>query len=383
MAARPEGLTPGHATRAGTDGYVRSFGAQCAAGHYSDYLNQHLKLSSIGLGTFPGAADDAVDAACADVAERALLGGINVLDTAVHYRYGRALVALRAALGRAFAAGLRRDQVFVAVKGGFLLYPEGLPQEPERWFDAHVAARGLGTRADLSGRHLFSAPYLAWQLEFARAALGLETLDAFLVDQPEVHVATIGKEAMHRKLGRAFAVLEQAVKENRIRGYGISSFESLRAETDAAAFQSITALQGLADAAARRVWKDADARHGLRIVQLPFNPAMTEGLTRFSQATGKGNIASSLQAARQLGVYCMASHVLGKGAFAADDPLRAGLPALANPAQRALQFARSTPGVGTALVGISTPAHLDDAIAVSRVAPIAKEDYVRFYERME
>jgi hypothetical protein len=32
--------------------------------------------------------------------------------------------------------------------------------------------------------------------------MGVETLDAFLVDQPEVHIPVIGKEATNRKLAR-------------------------------------------------------------------------------------------------------------------------------------------------------------------------------------
>ncbi|HVC11745.1 MAG TPA: aldo/keto reductase [Burkholderiales bacterium] len=376
-------LVAGYATRRGTDAYAARFGGHCGAGHFSDFLNLHLKLSSLGLGTFPGAAAEEVDADYAANVERALAGGINVIDTAAHYRYGRSLVALRVGLERAFDVGVEREQLFVVAKGGFLLYPEGPPADPAAWFDANIAARGLGTRADLAGHHLISPAYLSWQLEFARAALGLETLDAFLVDQPEVQVAALGKEQGQRKLARCFAVLEQAVKQNKLRGYGVSSFESLRAATDAPLFQSIAALLGLAEDAAKLVWKDPQARHHLRVVQLPFNPAMTEGFTRFSQATGQGNVASTLQAAHQLRVYVMSSHALGKGRFAHDDPLAAALPALANPAQRALQFARSTPGIGTALAGVSTPAHLEDLLAVARVSPMPREEYLRLYRRAE
>ncbi|MDA8107138.1 MAG: aldo/keto reductase [Betaproteobacteria bacterium] len=376
-------MIAGHATRRGTEAYAASFGAACGAGHFSDFLNLHLKLSSLGLGTFPGAATDAVDAAYAANVKRALGSGVNVVDTAVHYRYGRSLAAVRAGLERAFAAGIVREQVFVLVKGGFLLYPEGPPADPDAWFDANIAARGLGTRADLAGQHLISAGYLSWQLDLALAALGLATLDAFLVDQPELHVAALGKERAHRKLARCFAVLEQAVKEGKIRCYGVSSFESLRAATDAPLFQSLASLLGLAEGAAKRVWNDEQARHHLRIVQLPFNPAMTEGFTRFSQATGQGNVASSLQAAHQLRLYVMASHVLGKARFAHDDPLAAALPGLANPAQRALQFARSTPGIGTALAGVSTPAHLEDLLAVARSSPMPRADYLRLYRKAE
>jgi aryl-alcohol dehydrogenase-like predicted oxidoreductase len=374
-------MIAGHATRAATEDYAASFGAQCAPGHYSDFLNLHLKLSSLGVGTFPGAADDATDGAVAAIVERALCSGINVIDTAAHYRYGRALAAVRAGLERALAAGVAREQVFVAVKGGFLLFPQGPPTDLEQWFDAHIAARGLGTRGDLAGAHLVAAPYLAWQIELARAALGLATLDAFLIDQPEVQVAALGKEKAQAKLVRVFALLEQAVKDGRIRCYGISSFDALRVETDHALFQSLAALQGMAEAAARSVWQDERARHNLRIVQLPFNPAMTEGFTRFSQATGQGNVASAVQAARQLRLYVMASHTLGKGRFATEDPLAGALPGLANPAQRALQFARSTPGVGSALAGLSTPAHLEDLLAVARSAPLARETYLRLYGR--
>jgi len=79
----------------------------------------------------------------------------------------------------------------------------------------------------------------------------------------------------------------------------------------------------------------------------------------------------------------MTSHALGKGRFATEDPLAAGVAGLANPAQRALQFVRSTPGVGTALAGLSTPAHLDDMLAVARTPPLTKQDYARLFRRAE
>jgi len=199
-----------------------------------------------------------------------------------------------------------------------------------------------------------------------------------------VQVARIGKATMHRKLEAVFGVLEDAARRGWIGAYGMASFDSLRVQTDAPLFQSLTSLIGLAERAAAALGADPGEKpvaHHLRLVQLPFNPAMTEGFTRFSQATGQGNLASSLQAAYQLGLYAMTSHALGKGRFAREDPLAAGVPDLANPAQRALQFARSTPGVGTALVGLRTPAQLADLLAVARVAPLAREVYVRLYQR--
>jgi aryl-alcohol dehydrogenase-like predicted oxidoreductase len=92
-----------------------------------------------------------------------------------------------------------------------------------------------------------------------------------------------------------------------------------------------------------------------------------------------------LQAAHQLRVYVMASHALGKGRLAGEGAaaVRAALPGLANDARCALQFNRSTPGLGTSLAGISTPAHLDDLLAVAGIPPMSRQDYLKLYQRAE
>ena len=86
--------------------------------------------------------------------------------------------------------------------------------------------------------------------------------------------------------------------------------------------------------------------------------------TRFNTATGQGNVASPIQAAHQLGVYMMASHTLLKGRLASQsvDVVAERLADLPNAAQRAMQFNRSTPGLGASLVDMSTPEHLDDML---------------------
>jgi aryl-alcohol dehydrogenase-like predicted oxidoreductase len=378
-------LIAGYATRAATEEYAATIGAALAPGHYSDFLNLHLKLSSLGVGTFPGAASDTVDVAYADIISRALVSGINVIDTAAHYRYGRSARAAGEGLRRAIAAGVKREQVFVISKGGFLCFDEGRPQDFDAWFEAHIARKGLGRRDDLTAAHLISPGYIVQQIEQSRQSLGMETLDAFLVDQPEVHIPRLGKAALNQKLQSLFAVLEQAVQENKIRCYGISTFEGMRVETDGALFQSLAALLGLAEKAAQLVQGEPGARHSFRLLQLPFNQAQPEGFTRFNHATGHGNVASALQAAFQLKVYVMASHTLGKGQLAmqAATAVRSALPALVNDAQRALQYNRSTPGLGTSLAGISTPAHLDDLLAVARLPPMLRESYLQLYQRME
>lgn len=378
-------LIPGYATAAATKKYSETFGKACAPGHYSDFLNQHLQLSSLGIGTFPGAASDEVDSNYVDIIERALLSGINVIDTAAHYRYCRSPSAVGEGLRRVLARGVAREQVYLISKGGFLGFRDGPPADFEKWFESEIVAKKLGTRADLNKAHLLSPQHIQFQLEFSRHAIGVETLDAFLIDQPEVHISDIGKDQLNKKLEQVFIVLEQAVKDGKLRAYGISTYDGFRVETDHRLFQSITSMQGHAEKAARFVQQRDDVKHHFKVIQLPFNQVMLEGFTRFSHATGQGNIGSTIQAAFQLKVYVMASHTMLKGHLArqSTDIVQQAMPQLKNNAQRALQFNRSTPGLGTSLVGVSTPAHLDDVLAVARVAPLEKAQYLKMFQKAE
>ncbi|MGH8670813.1 MAG: aldo/keto reductase, partial [Burkholderiales bacterium] len=155
----------GYATAAATREYARTVGADCPPENYSDFGNPPLKLSSLGLGTFPGAASDAVDADYTEIVQRAVGNGINVIDSAAHYRYGRSLRAVGVGLRRAFEAGVRREHMFLISKGGFLAFDSGIPPDLDRWFEREIIAKRLGVRADLSQVHLISPAYIEYQLD--------------------------------------------------------------------------------------------------------------------------------------------------------------------------------------------------------------------------
>ena len=373
-------LIPGAANSLASKKYAERFiAAGLPEGHYSDFLNTRIKLSSLGVGTFPGAPDEVTDLAVAAIVAQALQSGINVVDTGANYRYGRAGRAVGAGIAKALQAGIQREEFFVLGKGGFLTFPEGKPDDLDRFFAQEVEAKGRGKKEDLAhGIHCLSPEYLLWQLDELRAQTGLATLDAFLVDQPEVQIPLISKEQVYRKLIDVFAALEGAVAEGKLRHYGISTFHACRVETDNPLFQSMTSLLGLAEKAAGE-----GKRHHLRIVELPFNALMPEAYTRFSQVTGQGNIASTIQAAYQLKLTVMASHSLGKGLLGREEvpSLQQAMPDLANAAQRAMQFVRSTPGIAVTLVGMSNPMHLSDFLAVAQQEPLQRQQFLAMFEK--
>lgn len=382
-----ERLIPGYANAKATKAYAEEQMAagRAVEGHYSEYTRAKLRLSSLGIGSFGGAATPEIDAQISAIVARALKSGINVIDTGAHYRYGRSLAAVGAGVRTAVQAGVPREAMFLISKGGFLTLRGGPPADMADWFEREIVAQGLGNREDLAkGAHLLTPEYINYQLELSRSLLGVETLDAFVIDQPEVHIQEIGKEPTNRKLEPIFQLLERAVREKRIRAYGISTFEGFRVETDAKLFQSLTSMQGLAERAAQAATGDDHARHHFKLAMLPFNQVMLEGFTRFNTATGKGNVASPLQAAHQLEVYMMASHSLLKGHLGQQSvEIVAQRLADLNPAQRALQFNRSTPGLGTSLVGVSSPEHLEDILAVAAQPLLERKEYLAMYQKAE
>ncbi len=373
-------LVEGAATAQGTIRYATTQGRALDAGHYSDFRGG-LKLSSIGLGTFPGAASDTVDEALVQIVYTAVSRGINVIDTAAHYRYGRSVAAVGAGLRKAFADGVSREAVWVMSKGGFLRF-EGAVADPDAYVREHIIGKGLADASECAGAHVLSPRYIRAQLDESRMALGLATLDAFLVDQPEVQIRRHGKEAVLRRLGAVFEALEGAVADGVIRHYGVSSFEAFRVPTDDPNFLSLASLVALAEKAAKTVAPSGRAHH-FALIELPFNAVMLDGFVRFNQVTGDGSDDSTLQAALKLGLYTVASHGLFKGHLASHplDILVQAMPRLANDAQRALQFNRSTPGLGTTLVGMSTPPHVDDVLAVARAPVLTHPAYMALYRR--
>ena len=116
------------------------------------------------------------------------------------------------------------------------------------------------------------------------------------------------------------------------------------------------------------------------MIQLPYNLAMPEAFTRANQKL-EGVFVSTLAAAQRLGMYVMASASVYQGQLTRGLPavVTDYLPGLTSDAQRAIQFVRSTPGIGTALVGMKTLAHVDENLAAAAVAPMPWEQFKRLF----
>ena len=366
-------LIPGSATSEGTTRYAARLAGRVAAGHFGDL--DGLAVSTLGIGTYLGREDAETDVAYQDALVRALELGINTVDTAVNYRHQRSERAIRTALAAAFGRGLaRRDEVVVATKGGYVPFDGAVPRDPRAWFTQTYLDTGIVGPGDVvGGIHCIAPRYLADQIERSRANLGLETLDVYYVHNPESQLEEVDRPEFRKRIRAAFDTLEQAVREGKLRRYGTATWNGYREDPGSPGYLSLEELVGAA--------RDAGgADHHFKVVQLPYNLAMPEAFVRANQSVG-GALVPLAEAARRLGVYVMASASILQGQLARNLPpmVATVLPGLATDAQRALQFVRSTPGIGTALVGMKSAAHVEENARVAAVPPQPWAEFQRFF----
>ncbi len=357
----------GFATEAGTNRYRRRLGKRADKAHFKSWKG--LRLSSIGIGTYLGADDEATDRAYEAAVRRALELGLNVIDTAVNYRHQRSERSVGAALRAMVAAGsLTRDEVVVATKGGFIPFDGGVPANPSAYYTETYIRPGVLTPADVvGGCHCITPRYLADQLARSRANLGVETIDIYYLHNPEMQLDAVDRSTFMARMRAAFEFLESAVADGHIRWYGTATWEGYRRPAGARDYLPLPDLVELA----REV---AGARHHFGVIQLPYSLGMTQALAQANQPIGPTQV-SVLQAAEHLGLYVMASASILQGKLARDLPpaLRQVLDGLSTDAQRALQFVRSTPGVGTALCGMTQLAHVEENAALVGLPPAPVE----------
>ena len=373
-------MLDGYATPEGTARYRDRFPELSQAGHFRCQLNVpgagDLWISSIGLGTYLGEPTAEADLAYARAARLALASGVNLLDAAINYRHQRSERNIRAALREMVSAGeLQRDEVIVCTKAGYLTVDGEVPPNPGAYFRAEYIDKGILNPADLAGgMHCMSPSYLSDQLERSRRNLGLATIDVFYVHNPETQLGEVPRERFCQRLREAFAMLEDTVKAGKIRYYGVATWNGFRVPPAARDAMSLAETAEIAKQA-------GGEQHHFRFVQLPFNLGMPEAFAYRNQTWRKESI-SLLEAAARAGVMVLGSATLSQGQLTRNLPefieqrLEAG-----SDGANAIQFARSTPGLAVALVGMGRPEHVRENLKVAALPTTPREQWSKLFER--
>jgi aryl-alcohol dehydrogenase-like predicted oxidoreductase len=303
-----------------------------------------LSVSEIGFGTWGlgGNVGGAVAYGPADDVEslralrQALESGITFYETADLYGFGHS----EQLLGQAFAA--RRQEVIIATKAGI------------------VTARG---EQDFSEAHLRAA------LAGSRKRLQTDYVDAFLLHNPPL--------ALFEQNPQLIAFMESLQREGQIRAWGVS----LRSPNDGPGF--IT-------------------RFGCPIVQVNFNltdqRARQNGLLDlcaqqqtgciirtplcFGFLTGQYGADTDFNSADHRRLWAPEQRRLWADASRAFNAAVNPIPEQ-TPAQIALRFCLSYPGVSTTIPGMLTDAHVRDNAGASRLGPLCPDERIRLEQLYE
>jgi aryl-alcohol dehydrogenase-like predicted oxidoreductase len=365
-------MTASCATPEGTLHYRERFKATAASGHFRE--QQTLSLSSIGIGTYLGNVDTETDIRYAAAVTRAVELGANVIDTAANYRCQRSERSIGEALRRLLIAGFGRDELIVCTKGGYLPFDGAPPRDLRAYIEDTFVKTGVANFEDIvGGSHCMTPAYLQNQLQQSLTNLGIDCVDVYYIHNPESQIGQVSETEFYFRIRAAFETLEEARAKKSLKFYGVATWNGFRSPVGSSGYHSLEQMVNLA--------RDAGGEnHGFRFIQLPFNLAMPEALTTANQSVD-GEHLSTIDAAARLGVTVISSASIFQGRVAHGLPsdLRAVLGATLTDGQCAIQFVRSTPGICSALVGMSHLDHVEENLKLTAIEPLSTEQFTELF----
>jgi aryl-alcohol dehydrogenase-like predicted oxidoreductase len=363
------------ATKEGTTRYTQRFAGRAAEGHFRE--TQRLVLSSVGIGTYLGQPDTRTDEGYAAAVAAAVENGINVIDAAINYRLQRSERSIGTAIQQLAAHGFAREEFVVCTKGGYLTPDGSMPADPNEYFFREYIQPGVFSAKDIAaGSHCMTPKFLKNQLGRSLKNLGVECVDIYYLHNPESQLAEVSKEDFLSRVREAFTFLESAVEAGEIQYYGMATWNGFRQDARSRDAMQLGEIVQIAQ-------EIAGGLHHFRFVQLPFNLGMTEALTLGNQSL-RGRERTIMEAAGELDITLIASASLLQGQVARNLPkFVAEALGLENDAERALQFVRSSPGITTALVGMSRVEHVKANARLVGVAPATVDEFTKLFSRGE
>lgn len=268
-------------------------------------------------------------------------GGVNVIDTAINYRYMKSERTIAAAIRLLLThSQISRNELFLCSKAGYI--PEDADQGLlSQTLIKKLLEKGSIQEQDLVGAcHCMHPKFLEDQLEKTLSNMGLETLDLYYLQNPaESQLALIGENMFFDRLARSFEFFESKIREGKIRNYGITTWGSLREKPEnQGLYLSLEKVMELAI-------KIGGPSHGLKYIQMPINIMMPEAFAELWQEITENGVVIKervLSVARKYKVNVISCSPLLQGTMI-QLPLPTEVFKCKNLGAKHLQFIRSIP----------------------------------------
>lgn len=351
-----------YATKEGTFSYLKQF-PKYSRDFYR--FDGEVFVSSLGLGTFrkePYKEENYL-VNYKESVKLALLNGINLIDTAINYRYQVSEQEIGEAIKELLDEGkITREQFVVTSKAGFLPLDFPFPKDPYKWIEDNVIKAGLADKEDIIvDQHCITPEYLRWSVEKSLENLQLETLDILFLHNPEMELGYVDYTILMGKIKKAFELFEEMVAEGKIRYYGIAAWNGFLYDEDHTEYISLKDIVDIA----REVAGD---NHHFKYIQSPYNLVKNEAYSYSNQRGPDGKYYTLMQAVHGYGLKLMgSSSLLQANIFKRDfSPKMGELLGTSdfNDLISALQFARSS-SVVSSLFGAVDPQHVEDNLILA------------------
>lgn len=365
-----------YATKEGTFKYLKQF-----SNYSKDFyrFNGELFFSSLGLGTFRKEPyrEENYTVNYKESVKKAVLNGINVIDTAINYRYQVSEQEIGEALEELISEGeVEREGLIVTSKAGFLPLEFPFPEDPYQWIDTTLLESGLVEKSDIViDQHCMSPEYLRWSVDQSLKNLKLKTLDVLFLHNPETQLGYVDRETVLLRIKEAFRVFEALVDEGKIRSYGIATWNAFLYEEEHTEYLSLQEIVEIAQ-------EVGGPSHHFKYIESPFNLAKPHAYNYSNQKGPDGKYYTLMQAAQGYGLNLLASSSLlqmnlFKGPFDEKVTQALGTSDLTD-IITALQFARSG-NILSALFGAVNPTHVEENLMLAYVASSKQDDVKRLF----
>ena len=272
----------GFATPEGTEGYALAHGK--IQGHFSHVFGMYL--SSIGIGSYLGDANEATADLLENAVHDAIINGVNVIDTSINYLGQRSEKAIGKALRRLFLKehSVKRDALFISTKAGFI------PQDSEKgangravlknwmstWSESH-GGKEFPKDGVVDNKHCISPECIDMSLKQSLNNLGIPTIDLLYLHNVEKQLTNhhLSRDAVMDRIAAAFRRLEYFRKKGVIRFYGLATWNSFRTSVSDDSFLSLQDLVSIAEKAATEEGLTA-LEHGFKFVQAPLSISLNQ-----------------------------------------------------------------------------------------------------------
>ena len=364
-------MISGHATSEGT----KSFKQNSSINPLNFNIFENLHLSNVGIGTYLGDPDSKTDELVKNAVKQSVLSGVNVIDTAINYRAQKAERSVGKAISELVEnENISRDELFVSSKNGYVTNDADIQEDFMEYVRRELGKPGIVKEGDItSGYHCMTPPYLSDQLDRSLKNLDLECIDLmYLHNSIEGQIKDVSKEQFLENLKSVFELYEQKRDEEKIKFYGMATWECFRVVKDDSQYLLLEDIVEMAK-------NVGGENHGFKFIQLPYNMNYDQALLGKNQLI-QNKPVSILESAVTLGIGVFTSvpfmqgRLLSPGVMPDFNDLK--------PSLRALQFIRSSPGVLAPLVGQKLSEHVSENLEIMNIPPMSNEDFLQLVKKL-